>query len=101
MTERATPEGTHRYATSFHDRAADGHFREVHGLTLSSIGIGTYLGQPDERTDAAYTSAIVAAVESGINVADAASEASEQRWYSSKPRATRGISSFYAQKQVI
>ena len=72
MTERATPEGTHRYATSFHDRAADGHFREVHGLTLSSIGIGTYLGQPDERTDAAYTSAIVAAVESGINVADAA-----------------------------
>src|SRR5438477_8409485 len=72
MTERATPEGTHRYATSFHDRAADGHFRQVHGLTLSSLGAGTYLGQPDERTDAAYTSAIVTAVENGINVLDAA-----------------------------
>jgi aryl-alcohol dehydrogenase-like predicted oxidoreductase len=39
---------------------------------LSSLGIGTYLGQPDERTDAAYTSAIVSAVENGINVVDAA-----------------------------
>jgi len=72
MSERATLEGTKRYAESFRGRAADGHFREVHGLALSSIGIGTYLGQPDERTDAAYTAATVAAVESGINVADAA-----------------------------
>ena len=72
MSDGATTEGTKRYAESFSSRAADGHFREVHGLMLSSIGIGTYLGQPDERTDAAYATAIVAAVESGINVADAA-----------------------------
>ena len=72
MSDRATLAGTQRYAESFRDRAADGHFREVHGLVLSSIGIGTYLGQPDERTDAAYTEAIVASVENGINVADAA-----------------------------
>src|SRR5580765_6916450 len=72
MSEQATLEGTRRYAESFRGRAADGHFREVQGLVLSSIGIGTYLGQPDERTDAAYTAAIVAAVENGINVADAA-----------------------------
>jgi aryl-alcohol dehydrogenase-like predicted oxidoreductase len=72
MSEQATLEGTRRYADSFRDRAADGHFRQVQGLVLSSIGIGTYLGQPDERTDAAYTAAIVAAVENGINVADAA-----------------------------
>jgi aryl-alcohol dehydrogenase-like predicted oxidoreductase len=72
MTEKATAAGTHRYADSFRGRAADGHFREVQGLVLSSLGIGTYLGQPDERTDAAYTEAIVAAVESGINVIDAA-----------------------------
>jgi len=39
---------------------------------LSSIGIGTYLGQPNEKTDASYTEAIVAAVENGINVIDAA-----------------------------
>jgi len=72
MSERATLEGTRRYAESFRERAADGHFRETHGLFLSSLGIGTYLGQPDERTDAAYTEAIVAAVENGINVVDAA-----------------------------
>src|SRR6266576_500774 len=72
MSERATPEGTRRYADSFAGRAADGHFRDVQGLVLSSLGAGTYLGQPDERTDAAYTAAIVAAVENGINVVDAA-----------------------------
>jgi aryl-alcohol dehydrogenase-like predicted oxidoreductase len=72
MSDGATLEGTRRYAESLRSRAADGHFREVHGMVLSSIGIGTYLGQPDERTDAAYTAAVVAAVESGINVADAA-----------------------------
>jgi len=72
MTDKATQEGTKRYAELFRGRSADGHFRDVHGLTLSSLGIGTYLGQPDERTDAAYASSIVAAVESGINVIDAA-----------------------------
>jgi len=39
---------------------------------LSSIGIGTYLGQPDTKTDEGYAAAIVAAVENGINVIDAA-----------------------------
>jgi len=39
---------------------------------LSSIGIGTYLGEPDARTDQAYVDAIVAAVESGGNVIDSA-----------------------------
>ncbi len=72
MTERATPEGTERYADSCGNRVADGHFRQVQGMTFSSLGIGTYLGQPDERTDAAYTSAVIAAVENGINVIDAA-----------------------------
>lgn len=72
MTDKATQSGTKGYAERFRDHAADGHFREAHGLVLSSLGIGTYLGQPDERTDAAYTSAIAAAVENGINVVDAA-----------------------------
>ncbi len=72
MTEKATNSGTKAYAERFHDRAAEGHFREAQGLVLSSLGIGTYLGQPDERTDAAYTSAIVAAVENGVNLVDAA-----------------------------
>ncbi len=73
MPGRATPQGTLRYAARFQGRAAAGHFREVAGgLVLSSIGIGTYLGEPDEATDKGYASAVVAAVEGGINVVDSA-----------------------------
>ena len=72
MTKSATKEGTTRYTQRFAGRAANGHFRETQRMELSSLGIGTYLGQPDERTDAAYAAAIVAAVENGINVIDSA-----------------------------
>src|SRR5436853_2511239 len=72
MSKSATKEGTTRYARKFAGRAAEGHFRETHRLVLSSLGIGTYLGQPDAKTDEGYTAAAVAAVESGINVIDAA-----------------------------
>jgi aryl-alcohol dehydrogenase-like predicted oxidoreductase len=72
-TGSATADGTLRYAARFQGRAAAGHFREIRGgLVLSSIGIGTYLGEPDDATDRAYTDAVVAAVESGINVVDSA-----------------------------
>ncbi|MFZ0878330.1 MAG: aldo/keto reductase [Candidatus Acidiferrales bacterium] len=71
---RATREGTRRYAARFKDRAAAGHFREQAsaGLVISSIGIGTYLGEPDEATDRGYTAAVVEAVENGVNVVDTA-----------------------------
>lgn len=72
MTRAATQEGTTRYAEKFRGIAADGHFRQVQGLMLSSLGIGTYLGQPNESTDSGYAAAIVAAVEAGINVIDTA-----------------------------
>ncbi len=72
MATFATPDGTKKYAARFAGRAADGHFREQQGLWLSSLGIGTYLGEPDARTDKAYTDAIVEAVESGVNVIDSA-----------------------------
>jgi aryl-alcohol dehydrogenase-like predicted oxidoreductase len=72
MTKSGTKEGTTRYAQKFTGRAAAGHFREAQRLLLSSIGIGTYLGQPDTKTDEGYTTAAVAAVGSGINVIDAA-----------------------------
>src|SRR3989475_13113737 len=72
MSKSATKEGTTRYAQKFRGRAAEGHFRETQRLALSSIGIGTYLGQPDATTDEGYAAAAVAAGESGINVVDAA-----------------------------
>jgi aryl-alcohol dehydrogenase-like predicted oxidoreductase len=70
---RATAQGTLRYAARFQGRAAAGHFRDVQGgLVLSSIGIGTYLGEPDRASDQGYTSAVIASVEGGINVLDSA-----------------------------
>ena len=72
MNKSATKEGTLRYAQKFEGRAAEGHFRETQRLALSSIGIGTYLGEPDPKIDEGYRSAVVAAVENGINVIDSA-----------------------------
>ncbi|MGH9774840.1 MAG: aldo/keto reductase [Candidatus Acidiferrales bacterium] len=68
----ATPEGTLRYAARFAGKAAAGHFRTQQELQISSLGIGTYLGELDAATDRAYTEAIVAAAQGGINVIDTA-----------------------------
>jgi aryl-alcohol dehydrogenase-like predicted oxidoreductase len=81
MKPYATPEGTHTYAQRFAGQTAAGHFRAVAGVgqqnaefstMLSTLGIGTYLGEPDTETDRAYTDAVIAAVESGFNVVDTA-----------------------------
>lgn len=68
----ATPEGTTRYRERFAGHAAEGHFRERNGLWLSSLGVGTYLGEHDAATDAAYARAIARALELGSNVIDTA-----------------------------
>lgn len=47
-------------------------YRVSQDCQLSTIGIGTYLGEPDEATDRAYTAAIRQAVVGGINVVDTA-----------------------------
>src|SRR5215213_10081893 len=49
------------------------------GLVLSSIGIGTYLGNADEATDQAYTRAVVRAVQLGVNIIDTAANYRFQR----------------------
>ncbi|HZC66369.1 MAG TPA: aldo/keto reductase [Candidatus Dormibacteraeota bacterium] len=67
----ATKEATARYAAKF-PKATKGHFRDAHRLNMSSLGMGTYLGQPDPKTDESYTAAALTAAESGINVFDAA-----------------------------
>ena len=71
----ATPEGTQRYrdrlvaAGTTHPH----HFRTAPGgLTLSSIGLGTYLGGDDAKTDALYLSSVKQAVRAGCNVVDSA-----------------------------
>jgi aryl-alcohol dehydrogenase-like predicted oxidoreductase len=68
----ATPEGTDAFRARFAGRAAPDHFARHQGLWLSSVGVGTYLGEPDDATDAAYAEAVAAAVEGGCNVIDTA-----------------------------
>jgi len=75
----ATPEATMRYRERFNNTLASGHFRRQHDLWLSSIGVGTYLGNADDETDRRYTSAIARAVELGANVIDTAANYRLQR----------------------
>jgi aryl-alcohol dehydrogenase-like predicted oxidoreductase len=73
-----TAEGTKKYAERFPD-AATGHFRAAHGLSLSSIGIGTYLGDWNVETDENYARSIARFVELGGNVIDTAANYRFQR----------------------
>ncbi|HXI25771.1 MAG TPA: aldo/keto reductase [Pyrinomonadaceae bacterium] len=74
----ATDLGTARYRERFQD-AAPGHFCDAQNLSFSSIGIGTYLGNPDDETDRLYAEAVVRAVELGANVIDTAANYRFQR----------------------
>lgn len=81
----ASAEGTARYAGRFPQARDAGHFRrpdwvkDVGELSLSSIGLGTYLGAPDAAADRAYTAAIAEALRSGINIVDTAINYRNQR----------------------
>src|SRR5437016_6142524 len=50
----ATSDGTAAYRDRFRGITAEGHFRQSQGLWMSSVGLGSYLGHHDERTDEAY-----------------------------------------------
>jgi aryl-alcohol dehydrogenase-like predicted oxidoreductase len=81
----ATAEGTARYRDRFPQLRDAQHFRrpewvpDLAELSLSSIGAGTYLGEPDDDADRAYTAAIAEALRSGVNVADTAINYRHQR----------------------
>ncbi len=47
-------------------------YRQFDGLTLSNVGVGTYLGEPDATTDEMMTQAVIDSVRAGINVIDTA-----------------------------
>ncbi len=66
----ATAAGTTAYANRFPQLA--GNYRSMLGMATSSVGLGTYLGEHDEKTDIQYESAIKVALLSGINLIDTA-----------------------------
>jgi aryl-alcohol dehydrogenase-like predicted oxidoreductase len=81
----ATAEGTLRYRDRFPQLEHAGHFRHADAvppltdLSVSSIGLGTYLGEPDDAADKEYVDAIALALRSGINVLDTAINYRHQR----------------------
>jgi len=81
----ATPEASAHYRDRFPALRDAGHFRRAEhvpgagDLWLSSIGLGTYLGEPDDAADREYTEAIITALRSGINVLDTAINYRHQR----------------------
>ena len=66
----ATEDGTKEFADN--SAANKLNFKKIHHLTLSNIGIGTYLGNPDKKTDENVKNAIKKSVLSGVNVIDTA-----------------------------
>ena len=68
----ATAEGTSKFKNRFLEKLASGHFREAQGLWFSSVGAGSYLGEPDERTDLLYKEGLQEAIRGGVNVIDSA-----------------------------
>jgi aryl-alcohol dehydrogenase-like predicted oxidoreductase len=76
---KATASGTSRRSSRFPAQRAAGFYRQAQDLWLSNIGIGTYLGEANDATDAAYTESVTAAVRGGINVIDSAINYRHQR----------------------
>ncbi len=73
---QATPEGTRKRANE--GVMGDTFYRDHEGLTVSSLGAGTYLGKTDPKARDAYQTAIHNALNAGITVLDTASNYREQ-----------------------
>jgi aryl-alcohol dehydrogenase-like predicted oxidoreductase len=70
---QATADGTSRFRTRHAARFARDFYRTGPlGLALSSIGVGTYLGDDTDADDVAYADAVRHAIASGVNVIDTA-----------------------------
>jgi aryl-alcohol dehydrogenase-like predicted oxidoreductase len=85
LSGSATEAGTARYRSRFPGLDKAGQFRQqghvplAGGLWISSIGLGTYLGETDDASDRRYTEAIELALRSGINLLDTAINYRHQR----------------------
>ena len=66
----ATSEGTQTFSQKSSVNSLN--FNTFENLHLSNIGIGTYLGDPDEKTDELVKNAVKQSLLSGVNVIDTA-----------------------------
>jgi aryl-alcohol dehydrogenase-like predicted oxidoreductase len=68
----ATVEGTRRFVESQPLERHQNYRQMVDGLWVSSVGLGTYLGEPDDLTDSSYQAAFAEAIRLGCNLFDCA-----------------------------
>jgi len=71
ITGYATPEGTKKFAERGTEISQQ-NYKNINNLTLSNVGIGTYLGNPDIETDKLVEDAIKKSILGGINIIDSA-----------------------------
>jgi aryl-alcohol dehydrogenase-like predicted oxidoreductase len=76
---KATAEGTWGYRDRFGDDYGRTFFRRFGPGVVSSIGVGTYLGDPTDAVDDRYREAIATALEHGVNLVDTAVNYRAQR----------------------
>ena len=70
---RASQAGTQRYADRWRQSFVPDFYRATHtGMTVSSIALGTYLGESDDATDTLYADSLSAALRGGVNMIDTA-----------------------------
>ena len=70
ISGHATSEGTKKFAQNSGINQVN--FNEFQNLSLSNVGVGTYLGEPDAKTDELVTGAVKQSIISGVNVIDTA-----------------------------
>ena len=71
ITGYATSEGTKKFAER-QNQDSQKNYKNIHNLTLSNVGIGTYLGNQDAETDYLVQNAVKKSILGGINVIDSA-----------------------------
>lgn len=77
LAGHATADGTRAYAQAHPGPA--GHYRTWNGLTVSSLGMGSYLGATTAESGVAYEAAALHALTHGVNVLDTAANYRDQR----------------------
>jgi aryl-alcohol dehydrogenase-like predicted oxidoreductase len=77
QTGSATAEATAAYAARFAQYQQ--FYRVAQGLTVSTLGLGTYLGEMTDDADRGYTEAVRAALDGGINFLDTSLNYRHQR----------------------
>jgi aryl-alcohol dehydrogenase-like predicted oxidoreductase len=75
----ATEAATWAYRNRFHESYGRTYFRRFGDALVSSIGVGTYLGEPTDADDEGYRASVVEALEHGCNVVDTAVNYRHQR----------------------